>query len=108
MRSRSANATHLVRRIGPYRSDPRARTGRPRSAARSRAARRRAMSTWRHLGVVVGVKAAVGALVLAGGFRAVSDDDFSRVVLAQQWALKPHLDPTGSSWLPFPFWIYGA
>ena len=53
---------------------------------------------------VIAAKAAVGAAVLIGGFRAVSDDDFARVVLAQQWAAHPTLDPTGTSWLPVPFW----
>lgn len=39
---------------------------------------------------------------------AISDDDYSRVVLAQQFAETPHLDPSGTSWLPFPFWINGV
>lgn len=53
-------------------------------------------------------KALASALVLALGFRAVSDDDFSRVVIAEQFALLPRLDPSGTSWLPFPFWLNGA
>ncbi|MEO5731651.1 MAG: glycosyltransferase family 39 protein, partial [Byssovorax sp.] len=53
-------------------------------------------------------KAAASAIVLATGFRAVSDDDFARVVIAQSWAHAPKLDPSGTSWLPFPFWIQGA
>ena len=47
-------------------------------------------------------------MVWASGFRAISDDDFARVVLMQQWAANPQLDPTHSSWLPFPFWVGGA
>ena len=47
------------------------------------------------------------ALVLLG-FRAVSDDDFARVVIAQRFAAAPHLDPTGTSWLPLPFWLVGG
>ncbi|WP_437966191.1 hypothetical protein WMF04_42320 [Sorangium sp. So ce260] len=62
----------------------------------------------RDLALVALAKAAVSALVLALGFRAVSDDDFARVVLAQAWAHAPRLDPTGTSWLPFPFWLNGA
>ncbi|WP_437286460.1 hypothetical protein [Sorangium sp. So ce406] len=62
----------------------------------------------RDLALVVLAKAAVSALVLALGFRAVSDDDFARVVLAQAWAHAPQLDPTGTSWLPVPFWLNGA
>ncbi|WP_437875716.1 hypothetical protein [Sorangium sp. So ce513] len=62
----------------------------------------------RDLALVALAKAAVSALVLALGFRAVSDDDFARVVLAQEWAHAPRLDPTGTSWLPVPFWLNGA
>ncbi len=58
--------------------------------------------------LVLLAKAAVGAVVLGTGFRAVSDDDYARVVLAQSWAHEPKLDPTGTSWLPFPFWWTGA
>lgn len=60
------------------------------------------------LGVVALAKALVCAFVLALGFRAVSDDDFARVVIAQSWAHAPKLDPTGTSWLPFPFWLTGG
>ena len=48
------------------------------------------------------------AIILLAGFRVVSDDDFARVVIAQKFAAAPHLDPTGTSWLPLPFWIVGA
>lgn len=57
---------------------------------------------------VLALKGFASGLVLLGGFRAVSDDDFARVVLAQRFAEAPALDPTGSSWLPLPFWVYGA
>jgi hypothetical protein len=56
----------------------------------------------------VAVKALVSLLVLATGFRAVSDDDFARVVIMQTFAHGPALDPTGTSWLPFPFWLNGG
>jgi hypothetical protein len=58
------------------------------------------------------VIAAIG--IRAGGFpgapffSAVSDDDFARVTIAQRFAHAPRLDPTGTSWLPFPFWVQGA
>jgi hypothetical protein len=42
------------------------------------------------------------------GFRALSDDDYARITIAQRFAHSPSLDPTGTSWLPAPFWIYGA
>jgi hypothetical protein len=48
------------------------------------------------------------ALVYSLGFRAVSDDDFARVVIAQRFAAAPKLDPTGTSWLPLPFWTMGG
>src|SRR5438270_1048797 len=45
--------------------------------------------------------------VLALGFDHVSDDDFARVTIAQSFAHAPKLDPSGTSWLPFPFWSLG-
>lgn len=62
----------------------------------------------RPLALVLLAKIAVSVVALALGFRAVSDDDFARVVLAQTWAQAPRLDPTGTSWLPAPFWLSGA
>jgi hypothetical protein len=59
-------------------------------------------------GAVVLVKALAIVLVLAAGFQAVSDDDYARVVLAERWARSPRLDPSGTSWLPAPFWVMGA
>lgn len=47
-------------------------------------------------------------MVRAAGFDHVSDDDFARVTIAQAWAHAPRLDPTGTSWLPFPFWWLGG
>jgi hypothetical protein len=44
----------------------------------------------------------------ASGFRALSDDDYARITIAQRFAQAPHLDPSGTSWLPAPFWVYGA
>lgn len=54
------------------------------------------------------VKLLTSALVLATGFRAVSDDDYARIVIAQRFAEAPNLDPSGTSWLPAPFWVYGT
>jgi hypothetical protein len=53
-------------------------------------------------------KLLVSFAVLGGGFRAVSDDDYARVVIAERFVTAPRLDPSGTSWLPLPFWIYGA
>lgn len=54
------------------------------------------------------LKLCVSAVVLAQGVTAISDDDFARVVIAQDFAARPRLDPSGTSWLPLPFWVYGA
>jgi hypothetical protein len=54
------------------------------------------------------LKAGIGAWVLASGFSHVSDDDYARTVIAEQFAHAPRLDPSGTSWLPFPFWIAGS
>ena len=42
------------------------------------------------------------------GLLALSDDDYARVVIAQSFASQPKLDPSGTSWLPFPFWVTGT
>ncbi|HEX4340562.1 MAG TPA: hypothetical protein VH062_31855 [Polyangiaceae bacterium] len=60
------------------------------------------------LAVVALVKAALSVAVLAGGFVALSDDDFSRIVIGEQFAHAPSLDPSGTSWLPLPFWLLGT
>ncbi len=54
------------------------------------------------------VYAAACGLARAAGFDHVSDDDFSRVTIAQAFAHTPRLDPSGTSWLPFPFWVLGT
>jgi hypothetical protein len=58
--------------------------------------------------LVLLVRLAVSVWALCSGFRALSDDDFSRVVIAQGFAFHPSWDPSGTSWLPFPFWLYGT
>jgi len=60
------------------------------------------------LGVIVLVKTLACLLALAVGFRAVSDDDFARVTIAQSFARTPVFDASGTSWLPFPFWLNGS
>ncbi|MBX3190018.1 MAG: hypothetical protein KF819_23535 [Labilithrix sp.] len=57
---------------------------------------------------VAAVHAIACVIVLALGFDHVSDDDFARVTIAQSFAHAPRLDPSGTSWLPFPFWTMGA
>jgi hypothetical protein len=62
----------------------------------------------RHVAAVALARAASAGAILASGFRAVSDDDFARVVIAEQWARAPRWDASGTSWLPAPFWIVGG
>lgn len=57
---------------------------------------------------VFGLKILVSLLLLRLGFRQISDDDYARVVIAQTFANTPRLDPSGTSWLPFPFWMTGS
>jgi 4-amino-4-deoxy-L-arabinose transferase-like glycosyltransferase len=54
------------------------------------------------------VKLAAMMLAVRLGFSHVSDDDYSRTVIAQSFAHTPKLDPSGTSWLPMPFWIMGT
>jgi hypothetical protein len=58
--------------------------------------------------VLAALKGALGAWVIHLGFSHVSDDDYARVVIAQLFAHAPRLDPSGTSWLPFPFWTVGG
>lgn len=57
--------------------------------------------------VLAAAKLALGAWVLHAGFTHVSDDDYARTAIAEQFAHTPRLDPSGTSWLPAPFWIEG-
>jgi hypothetical protein len=45
--------------------------------------------------------------ISARGFYYVSDDDFARTVIAQRFAEHSRMDPSGTSWLPLPFWLTG-
>jgi hypothetical protein len=54
------------------------------------------------------LKLVVSAWVLAQGFSHISDDDYARTVIAQQFAHAPRLDPSATSWLPLPFWLEGT
>jgi dolichyl-phosphate-mannose-protein mannosyltransferase len=61
----------------------------------------------RHALLIALARVLVSLSCLWSGFRAVSDDDYSRVVIAARFAQHPSLDPSGTSWLPLPFWLYG-
>lgn len=60
------------------------------------------------LGAYALLKLVVSLGVLAIGYEGVSDDDYARVVIAQTFAHAPALDPSGTSWLPLPFWLNGG
>jgi hypothetical protein len=63
---------------------------------------------WHALGVLVVTRLVLGFVLSRAGLFALSDDDFSRVVIAQSFAVHPRLDPSGTSWLPFPFFCMGG
>lgn len=56
---------------------------------------------------MLALRALATAWVAVNGFVAISDDDYARTVIAQQFSFEPKWDPSGSSWLPFPFWLTG-
>ncbi|HMJ15940.1 MAG TPA: glycosyltransferase family 39 protein, partial [Polyangiaceae bacterium] len=58
--------------------------------------------------LLAATRAAVSVAIFACGFRAISDDDYARVVIAQRFAHDPAWDPSGTSWLPLPFWLTGG
>ena len=60
------------------------------------------------IAALVALKVAAMLWALHSGFAQVSDDDYARTVIAQTFAHAPKLDPSGTSWLPFPFWLYGG
>jgi len=63
---------------------------------------------WGALAALALARLAISAGVSALGYVALSDDDYARVTIAQRFAAHPRLDPSGTSWLPFPFWWTGA
>lgn len=62
---------------------------------------------WRELAWLALLRVAMSAGVGAAGIIALSDDDYARVTIAQRFATSARLDPSGTSWLPFPFWTTG-
>ena len=62
----------------------------------------------RELALLLASRAVACLSAWHSGFRALSDDDYARISIAQRFAHAPHFDPTGTSWLPAPFWFYGA
>jgi len=54
------------------------------------------------------VQLGISLLATLLGPVAISDDDYARVVIAQNFVHAPKLDPTGTSWLPLPFYVTGT
>lgn len=73
---------------------------------------KRAESTARSIAIDIAalilLRVALSVGAIRHGFSSVSDDDFARTVIAEWFAYAPKIDPSGTSWLPFPFWITGA
>lgn len=63
---------------------------------------------WSQALLIAGLRLLTSLSCLWSGFRAISDDDYSRMVIAARFAQHPSLDPSGTSWLPAPFWLYGV
>jgi hypothetical protein len=64
-------------------------------------------ANWHYLLLLGLWRAVITMEVLRPGFMALSDDDYARVTIAQRFAGHAKLDPSGTSWLPFPFWTTG-
>jgi hypothetical protein len=67
-----------------------------------------ALRSWLDVALVISLKATLTWWVLWAGLHAISDDDFARIVIAQDFSHTARLDPSGTSWLPFPFWLHGT
>ncbi|HEX3855498.1 MAG TPA: hypothetical protein VHW01_31260, partial [Polyangiaceae bacterium] len=56
----------------------------------------------RELALLLAARGIACVLAWDNGFRALSDDDYARISIAQRFAHTPHIDPSGTSWLPAP------
>jgi hypothetical protein len=69
---------------------------------------RDALPRARDAALLCALRALASIAAYASGFRALSDDDYARISIAQRFAESASFDPSHSSWLPAPFWLYGA
>jgi len=69
---------------------------------------RDALPRARELLLLCAARGLAGLGAYATGFRALSDDDYARITIAQRFAEAARFDPSRTSWLPAPFWLYGA
>ena len=62
----------------------------------------------RELALLFGARGIACIVAWLAGFRALSDDDYARISIAQHFAHAVRFDPSRTSWLPAPFWAYGT
>jgi hypothetical protein len=70
--------------------------------------RPKSLSTWHCLLVLAVLRIGIHLVLSHRGLSALSDDDYARTVIAERFADHPSFDPSGTSWLPLPFWVTGA
>jgi len=63
---------------------------------------------WGYLVLLALGRLAISWGVGQSGLVALSDDDYARVTIAQRFAEHAKVDPSGTSWLPFPLWVTGG
>jgi Dolichyl-phosphate-mannose-protein mannosyltransferase len=66
------------------------------------------LKTWHCLLLLAALRIGIHAVLAHTGLSALSDDDYSRTVIAERFAEHPAFDPSGTSWLPLPFWVSGG
>jgi hypothetical protein len=69
---------------------------------------RDALPRAREAALLCALRGLASFVAYASGFRALSDDDYARISIAQRFAESASFDASHSSWLPAPFWLYGA
>jgi hypothetical protein len=68
----------------------------------------KSLRTWHCLLVLAVLRIGIHLVLSHRGLQALSDDDYSRTVIAERFAANPAFDPSGTSWLPLPFWVTGG
>ena len=71
-------------------------------------AAKKGLRPWHCLVALAVLRVGIHLVLSHRGLLALSDDDYSRTVIAERFASAPSLDPSGTSWLPLPFWVTGG
>jgi hypothetical protein len=66
------------------------------------------LKTWHCLLLLAALRIGIHLVLARRGLAALSDDDYARTVIAEKFAAHPAFDPSGTSWLPLPFWVTGG